>query len=318
GSTLTSYGGDVSVSGDAPGGNGLLFWTANGIDPAISSTSGAVSLASTGLHGLGLGGLHISTDSGDITIVGTATDDDATAAVFVSSAGLSSNGGDISITGNGGQTGVWLYQGDIASNGGDITVTGEGSEYGVQVWENLLSSGAGGIFIYGTATGTATSATGISVRDAAIEATSGDIVLVGDAQHGTGVFFGGLSCGPGSSVTTTSGDITVDSTGLSGLDVTDVPFTTDSGGITLRGTALGDDFGVYIGAGGLSTNGGDINILGYATSYTGVFINGGDIASHGGDIVITGGSTEAAGVQISDSDIDSGGGDIDIGGDGGV
>ena len=315
GTTLTSTTGDISVIGDAVGGSGIQFWTPGSMAPAITTTSGAITLSSTGASGLGLEGLGIATDTGDITIVGTATDVDATAAVFVSSSGLQTNGGDITITGtNAGGTGVWVYQGDLSSNGGDITITGEGFHYGVQVWESLVSSGVGDIVVAGTATGS--DSTGVNVRDGAFASTSGDITITGDAEYGAGIFFGTTGSGSGSSVTTTSGAISVISTGLSGLDVSDVPFTTDTGDITLQGTALGDDFGVYVGAGGLTSNGGDITIIGYATSYTGAWINGGDISSNGGDITITGSSTNAAGAQISGSDIDSAGGDIVIHGEG--
>jgi len=315
GTTLTSTTGDISVVGDAVGGSGILFWTPGSIAPAITTTSGTISLSSTGANGLGLEGLGITTDTGDINIHGSASDVDATAAVFVSSSGLQTNGGDITITGtNAGGTGVWLYQGDVSSNGGDITIVGEGFHYGVQVWDDLVSSGAGDITVTGIATGS--DSTGVNVRDAAFASTSGDITITGDAEYGAGVFFGGLGSGPGSSVTTGSGAISVISTGLSGLNASDVPFVTDTGSITLQGTALGDDFGVYIGSGGLSSNGGDITIIGYSTSYTGVWVNGGDIASNGGDITIDGTSTSMAGTQVSDADIRSGGGDITINGDG--
>ncbi|MEG2941607.1 MAG: filamentous hemagglutinin N-terminal domain-containing protein [Thermomonas sp.] len=320
GSSLTSTGGDISVIGDAAGGTGVQFWSVYDSDSgtnvysSITTDSGAITLDSTGLRGLGLNGIDLATDSGDITLAGTALDEYATAAVFIGSGGITTNGGDITITGTGGATGVWLYQGDVISNGGDITIAGEGFHYGVQVWENLVSSGAGSIDIDGTATGS--DSTGLNVRDAAFVATSGDITLSGSAAQGLGAFFGGISYGPGSSVTTGSGAISVISTGLSGLNVGDVPFTTDTGSITLQGTALGDDFGVYVGAGGLSSNGGDITIIGSSTTYTGVWVNGGDIASNGGDITITGTSTDLAGVQISGSDIDSAGGDIVIRGEG--
>ena len=321
GSSLASTGGDISVVGDAAGGNGVQFWsvydsvTGTDIYSSITTGSGAITVDSTGLRGLGLDGIDLVTDSGDITVAGTALDEYATAAVFIGSGGITTNGGDITITGTGGSTGVWLYEGDLTSNGGDITVVGEGFHYGVQVWDNLVSSGAGDIIVTGTATGG--DSTGVNVRDGSFASTSGDITLTGDAEYGTGIFFGTTGYGSGSSVTTTSGAISVISTGLSGLNVGDVPFTTDTGNITLQGTALGDDFGVYVGAGGLSSNGGDITIVGYSTSYTGVWINGGDISSNGGDITIDGTSTDLAGVQISGgSSIDSDGGDIAIHGEG--
>jgi filamentous hemagglutinin family protein len=320
GSSLVSTGGDISVVGDAVGGSGIEFWSVYDSDTgtyvfsSINTDSGSITLDSVGLQGLGLDGISLQTDSGDITLSGTALDEYATAAVFIGSGGVATNGGDISITGVGGGTGVWLYEGDLTSNGGNITVQGEGFHYGVQVWDNIVSSGAGDTSINGVATGS--ESTGVNVRDGAFASTSGDITIVGDAEYGTGIFFGSTGSGAGSSVTTVSGAISVISTGLSGLNVSDVPFTTDTGSITLQGTALGDDFGVYVGAGGLTSNGGDITIIGYSTSsYLGVWINGGDIASNGGDIAISGTSTSGAGTQVSGSDIDSAGGNIVIRGE---
>lgn len=318
GSSLASTGGDISVAGTAEGGMGIQFWsvydsgTASYVYSTITTGSGAITLDSTGLRGLGLDGIALATDTGDIHLSGTALDDYTTAAVFVSG-DITTNGGDITITGTGGSTGVWLYQGDLASNGGDISIDGEGFHYGVQAWDNLVSSGGGDISVSGIATGS--DSTGMNVRDAAFAATSGSISLAGEAEFGMGVFFGGDGYGPGSSVTTTSGAISVASSGLYGLDVGDVPFTTDTGDISLSGTALGDDVGVYIGAGGLTTNGGDISITGYG-NYGGVVVEGGNIISNGGDIVLAGegGEFASAGVVLGDAGLHSGGGDIVLSG----
>ena len=316
GSTLTSTAGDISVVGDALGGSGIEFWTSGSMTTAITTTSGAISLTSTGASGLGLEGLDIATDTGDITITGSASDATATAGVFVGSSGLHSNGGDISITGNtAGGTGVWLYYGDLSSSGGDITITGDGFLYGVQVWGGLVSSGTGDILLTGTASGS--DSTGVNVRDGSFASTSGSITIDGSAALGTGVFFGSTTYGPGSSVTTTSGAIDVTSIGLYGLNVADIPFSTDSGDIILQGTATGGDAGVFVGSGGLHTNGGDITIIGSSAYGTGVLIdNGASIASSGGDIGITGTGYSAdygqgLGVLLQ-GDIASDGGDIAI------
>ena len=327
GSSMHSTGGDIRVDGNAPGGTGLGFWSAYdpdlGVDvySSFTTTSGAIALASTGLHGLALGGTTLTTDSGDISLLGDASDVSATAAVFIGSGGLITNGGDISIIGTGTTTGVWLYGGDIVSNGGDITVVGSGDTYGVQVWDNLVSSDAGDISIRGTATGSASNATGVSVRDAALAATTGNILVDGAAAGGQGVFFGGIAYGPGSSVTTTSGAITVASLGLSGLRVSDVPFTTLTGDITLRGTATANGPGVLVEYGGLTTNGGDITLEGASADGNGVEITGA-LQSNGGSITLVGTSTNGHGVHAvasgSPFGIHSGGGDIVIDGVGGV
>ena len=316
GSSFTSSGGDVTINGDAPGGTGFEFWstidpvTSNTVNSSITTTSGDITLSASGQRGLGLEGFTLTTVSGDITLVGTATDPNATAGVFVGSGGLSTNGGAIHITGTGGVTGVWLYGGDVVSNGGNIVVNGVGTTYGVEIWDNLVSSGAGSLRVSGEATDDFSNATGVQLRDAALASSSGEISVVGAAQYGAGVVF--ASTGLGSRVSTQSGAISVNSTGLTGLNVADVPLTTDTGDITLEGHALGNGFGVYVGAGGLSSNGGDITLIGSSGSMTGVWVNGGDIASHGGNITINGSSTDLAGVQINDSSFDSDGGAITV------
>ncbi len=241
----------------------------------------------------------------------------ATAGIYGSDFSIQSTGGplDLSFTANvhgsnQAEGYVSFSNAALTSNGGDIAMTGDGQ--GVYLEYSQLSSGAGDISVTGTATGSGS--TGVSVNDSAFASTSGSITITGSAALGEGVSFNGSSNG----INTTSGAIVVTSTGLSGLHVADVPFSTDSGDITLEGTALGDDVGVYIGAGGMNTNGGDITIIGHSTSQAGVWVYGGGIASHGGDITISGHSDSDRGVFMSHgSSIASAGGDIRIAGLGG-
>lgn len=322
GSSLVSSSGDISVVGHAVGGSGQLFWAAydNGeaadVYSSFTTDSGAISLVSSGLHGLALGGTALVTNTGDITLTGTATDNAATAAVFVGSGGLSTNGGDITITGTGTTTGVWLYAGDIVSHGGDVTVTGTGEVYGVQVWYNLVSSDAGAITLRGIATGNAVNATGVMVRDASLLATSGGITVNGDADNGRGVFFGTSGSGGSNRVSTTNGAISVVSRGQTGLNVSGIPFSTNTGSIHLEGHALGNGVGLYVGSAGVSTNGGDIDLVGSSAGTYGVLVYGGDLMSHGGDIHVRGDS-DAIGVRLKDAEIISQGGGIAIAGIGG-
>ncbi|MEO6227328.1 MAG: filamentous hemagglutinin N-terminal domain-containing protein, partial [Thermomonas sp.] len=335
GTTLTSTTGDISVIGDAVGGSGIEFWTSGGLTPGITTASGTIALTSTSKNGLVLEGLGIATDTGDITIVGVSSDLNATAGVFVGRSGLHTNGGDISITGTAaGGSGVFLYYGDLTSNGGDITVLGKGFDYGVRVLGGLVSSDTGDITITGTATTTysGANATGVHVLDGSFASTSGGISIDGSALYGAGVFFGGTYRGSGASVSTTSGGIVVSSTGLYGLNVADIPFSTDTGDITLQGTASGLDAGVYVGS-ALTTNGGDISISGSSGGNYGVLVYG-DISSAGGNISLFGersglvsycstcyyfgGLTSpaaaalggSAGILISGAVINSGGGDL--------
>ncbi len=180
GSHLTSTSGDIQIMSEAAGGTGFLFWSSldqgsgNLVFSGISTQDGDVSISSSGQRGLGLEGFSLTTGSGDITLVGHASDPDATAGVFVGSGGVQTLGGDIHITGTGGITGVWLYGGDIISQGGDIDIEGRGAEYGVEIRGNTLSSGDGEIHIVGDG-----DTMGVSLRYASIVSDSGGIHVTG-------------------------------------------------------------------------------------------------------------------------------------------
>ena len=239
----------------------------------------------------------------------------ATAGIYASEFNIESTGGPLDLSFVANVQGINPTEGYVSfsgatltSNGGDVVLDGDGS--GVELGYSQISSGVGDITITGTATGSA--AIGVSVNESAFASTSGAITITGNSPLGEGVTFAGT----GGGITTTSGAIVVSSTGLLGLNVADVPFSTDTGDITLEGHALGGGFGVSVGAGGLVSNGGAITLIGSSVDSTGVFVNGGDITSGGGDITIDGSSTNQVGVQIAGSEIDSAGGNIVINGEG--
>jgi filamentous hemagglutinin family protein len=353
--------GDVLIDGVSPAGIGILF--ENGA--SMSTTTGAIGLYGVGADfGLDIADGAIDTDSGDITLDGTATSATAIAGVRVTGDGLVTNGGDITVTGtSAGGVGVQLGDGGafaIGSGGGAITIEGTGIDAGVLMDGNQVASGGGAVSIAGTGgdlgvslygsdidsaggdieiegTASATGGAGVSLYDAQLVGGAGDVIVRGTAAGGIGIQFG-----YGSAISTTTGAIGLYGTGADfGLDITDGALDTDSGDITLDGTATAATAiaGVRVTGDGLVTNGGDITVTGTSAGGVGVqlgdgstfaigsgggaisiegtgvdagvLMDGNQVASGGGAVSIIG-SGATTGVSLDDSEIDSGGGSIDI------
>ena len=273
--------GDVIVRGTAAGGIGIQF----GYGSAITTTTGSIGLYGIGADfGLDIADGALDTDSGDITLDGTATAATAIAGVRVTGDGLVTNGGDITVTGNSaGGVGVQLGDGGtfaIGSGGGAITIDGTGIDAGVLMQGNQVASAGGAVSITGTGAttgvsldgsevdsagggididGTASAAggVGVSLYDAQLIGGAGDVIVRGTAAGGIGIQFG-----YGSAITTTTGSIGLYGIGADfGLDIADGALDTDSGDITLDGTATAATAiaGVRVTGDGLVTNGGDIS-----------------------------------------------------------
>jgi filamentous hemagglutinin family protein len=299
--------GDVRIDGTSPAGIGVLFQ--NGA--SVSTTTGAIGLYGTGADfGLDIADGALDTDSGDITLEGTATAATATAGVRVTGAGLTTNGGDITVTGtSAGGVGVQLGDGGafaIGSGGGAITIEGTGIDAGVLMQANQVTSGGGAVSITGTGTTTGVSldgsdidsaggnidvqgeasgsGTALDLTNARLSAGAGDIRLFGDAALGTGVNFGGQS-----GVTTTTGDISITGIGASiGLDLAGGELSTDSGHIDLRGRGVAAGaIGLRIGQGvSIATDGGGIELSGEGNAAAGLVIGDGASVDGGDSLVV--------------------------------
>jgi filamentous hemagglutinin family protein len=315
GVSLVGGTGHVTVDGSAPLGIGVLF--ANGA--SATTTTGAITLLGLGADfGLDIADGAIDTDSGDLTLVGTALAASATAGVRVTGSGLATDGGDITVTGtSAGGVGVQLGgRGPfvLGSGGGDIAVTGSGVDAGVWMIGNTANSGGGDIDITGTASGGNTS-NGVLLDATRLIGGAGDVTVQGTSALGTGIRFAN-----GSGASTTSGAIQLSGTGANqGLVITGGTVTTQSGDLTLIGNALAGTAtaGVLVTGGGLTTAGGDITITGTSAGGVGVQLGDGGafaIGSGGGAIDITG-TGVTAGVSMRGNTVTSGGGDIDVTGD---
>ena len=356
--------GDVLIDGLSSAGIGILFE----YGASVSTTTGAIGLYGTGADfGLDIADGALDTVSGDITLDGTATAADAVAGVRVTGDGLTTNGGDITITGSSaGGVGVQLGDGGafaIGSGGGAITIEGTGIDAGVLMQDNQVASGGGAVSITGTGgdlgvslygsdidsaggdididgTASAAGGAGVYLYDAQLTGGAGDVIVRGTAAAGIGIQFG-----YGSAISTTTGAIGLYGTGADfGLDIADGALDTDSGDITLEGTATAATAtaGVRVTGNGLVTNGGDIRVTGSSAGGVGVqlgdggafaigsgggaitidgtgidagvLMQGNQVASGGGAVSIIGTGT-TTGVSLSGSDIDSAGGGIDVQGE---
>ncbi|ODU53054.1 MAG: hypothetical protein ABS98_02005 [Lysobacteraceae bacterium SCN 69-48] len=237
--------------------------------------------------------------------------------VSVSYANLDSGGGDIVVRGEGGAgNGVDLfgsidsgggrvsldgrsvqavglvfqagYAGGIASAGGDISLSGAGAAGGTVLIGNgygttTLDSGGGAIGISGSATGAG--AVGVALSQLPVLAGIGDISVTGLSAAGTSIAFS-----DGSSLTTTSGDISVAGVGADVGLLLDggVTLATDSGRLDLRGRGTAADAsGLVIGNGvGIATSSGGITLAGEGGSGAGVALGANSLLDAGSGMVV--------------------------------
>ena len=305
---LVGGAGDVTVDGSSPLGIGVLF--ANGA--GVSTTTGAISLTGTGANfGLDIADGAIDTDSGDITLIGDALAATATAGVRVTGAGLTTDGGTISVTGNsaggvgvqlgdgstfaiasgggailidgtGIDAGVLMQGNQVASGGGVVSITGSGGALGVSLDGSDVDSGGGVIDVIGAASGTG--GVGVDLDDARVLAGAGDVRVFGNAAGGSGVNFTGSSA-----IVTTTGAIAMTGIGATvGLALNGGTLSTDSGHFDLRGRGTGAaSDGLLIGSGmSIATEGGGIELSGEGGSGAGLWLQSGASVDAGNSLVV--------------------------------
>ncbi len=290
---LTSGAGALTVIGDAAQGVGIQF--ANGA--GVTTTTGAIGLYGTGAtFGLDVGNGAITTNSGNITLDGTATAANATAGVRVTGTGLATNGGTIVVTGNSaGGVGVQLGDGSnpfaVGSSGGAITIHGVGVDAGVLMQNNQVTSGGGAVAITGSG-----AALGVSLTNGGVDSAGGNVDVNGDASAA-----GGVGVNLDATLSTVAGQVNVQGIAASGRGIqlgAASGINTTTGSITLAG--VGASSGLSIGGGTIATNSGHVDLRGRSTapSSDGLAIaNGVSISSNGGGIELSGEGT-AAGLRL--------------------
>ena len=305
--TLQAGAGGLDISGVASG-TGSGVW----LSPyAIGADGGDVVLDGRG----GGSGVSLYSDlasnGGDIRIHGEG-DTGNGVEVYGS---IDSGGGRISLEGVSLQSEGLVFQAGfgagLLSGGGDITLSGTGVTGGAMIVGNgygtaSLDSGGGAISIFGSATGA--SATGISLMQLPVLAGVGNITLVGLSGAGTSIAFSS-----GSSLATTSGDISVAGVGADvGLQIDGgVALSTDSGRLELRGRGTGADAsGLVIGEGvEISTGSGGIALAGEGGSGAGVALGAGAVVDAGSGMLVLRASNDGSSDAVRlDGDLRAGAG----------
>ncbi len=270
-------------------------------------------LASGSGDGIVLSSYAIGTSGGDIFLDGRG----GGAGVTVSYAGFDSSGGDIVVHGEGGTgNGVDLfgsissgggqvsldgssaqaeglvfqagYGGGIVSAGGDVFLSGVGATGGSVLVGNgygttTVDSGGGAIDIFGSASGA--SAVGVTLSQLPVLAGVGDISVTGLSAAGTSIAFSA-----GSSLTTTSGDISVAGVGFDNGLLLDggVTLATDSGRLDLRGRGTGAGASGLVIANGvtIATSSGGIALAGEGGSGAGVALGANTLLDAGSGMLV--------------------------------
>ncbi len=282
---LQAGAGGIDIRGLASGTGSGIVLSAN----PITTSGGDIFLDGRG-GAAGVSVSYASFDSGGGDIVVHGEGDTGNGVDLYGS--IDSGGGQVSLDGSSTQAEGLAFQagysGGILSAGGDIFLSGVGATGGARLVGNgygttTLDSGGGEIGIYGSASGAA--AVGVTLSQLPVLSGVGNISVVGLSNAGTSIAFS-----PGSSLTTTSGDISVAGVGADVGLLLDggVTLATDSGRLDLRGRGTATNAsGLLIGSGvNLATNGGGIELAGEGGSGAGVALGLGALLDAGSGMVV--------------------------------
>ena len=277
---LTAAAGGVAIYN---GGSGGVTISTAGIGP----NAGSIAIAGTSYGAGGTNGAYIqgsgiaiSSDDGDIAITGSTASTNAAAAtgvnlfngVSISSSGTDSNAGSNSITGSdtGAAGGVAIY-----NNGGGVTISTVG-----------IGADAGAISIMGTTSASASDAVYLQGGGVAISANDGNISITGNTAS------------------TNSGNVGV--LADSGTTISSTGTGPEAGTITITGTDTGTGSGLDI-----HSNGTDVTSVDGAISLTGnAAVDHGMALYNAAAIASTGSGADAATITVigTDTDVPTSGG----------
>jgi len=325
--TLTGTGGNIGGSGDT---NYGVYFNSSGVQ---ATGSGAIAITGTG-GGLGGSGANnygvfifsngtVTGNGGAITITGTGGANTGTNSYGFANNGVIINAnGNISLTGIGGTSsgssaiGVRMGSGTIDAGNGTIFLSGTGGQSSApdyNVTGGTLTAGAiniiGDSFTWNTATATATDTITIANR------TAGKTMTIGQASGSdinlSNTFMGLFTAGTYIFGSTTSGDITIDTT----KDFADKNITFISGNdINLAGTmtkATGTGTANYVltakgniyntNSAGITRSAGALNIVMNAdsdgNSDGAISLTSAALTTNGGYIVLGGGAGTLGGTN---------------------
>ena len=342
---VTSNGGDISLNGTGGGGYnnaGVLLQSGGKISTTLT---GAVTISGTG----GTGGIgvrildattRVQTDQGDITILGASngTSSDSNYGIQVYQAQVTSNGGNLSLTGSGGSGaafghGISLQDNTIISTTltGAITISGTGGtastdNIGVRIFgANIrVQSDQGDITIHGASNGTSGNWNMGIQNQGQVTSNGGHINFTGRGGNGAG-YAAGIYLDTSAQLSTTlTGAITISGTGGTGtsgnnLGVrilgTNSAVQTDQGDITIDGASNGTsgdyNIGIELSQAQVTINSGALILDGKSGSggsnNYGIFTYAGRITSNGGNLRLTGisggGTNTNMGVRFASSTV---------------
>ena len=290
-------------------GAGDISWASG----AVVSYAGANSLTLKADRDITMAGTINFTGTGAVTL-NSRSAGGSLGAILVSGS-ITTTGGSISLAGGlaassvaigGGGLNVGVaITGLVESGGGSIYINGRGSSSstGLLVSGTLKSSG-GAMSIFGAAG--STGAVGVSVSGL-IDGGAGDVSITGTGGSGVISSAHGIGLTAGGKITTTNGNITASGTGNSGLSNSTHGINLTGGTISATGTGSIRLTGVRGGGGPsnnlslstsalISTNSGNLTIVGTATSGGGTAIqNGGLVMESGATITTVNGAITVSG-----------------------
>ncbi len=291
GTSVTASGGQITLEGNSSRDLGVAV---NGGATISNSDSGGINIIGNGGSGstadgvqIGVSTTTISTEDGDIVITGTSIGDDGVQStgriisqngdIEIQGAGTSANGLGVAVAGTGAE---------VSSHNGNVNLTGNSLlDDGVRVdfGSKVHTTGSGEVSIEGTSMGT-------NVGDSGV-------VVIGE-------------------VATSEGDTTITGTGdYTGLALANGAQVNagGEGNLSLTGTG-GAGRGVHLVNGSAaSTVNGDLTIEGFSNGLDGVDLEGSQVATTGtGNIDIQGSTLLMDAAALVDSAVDAA---IDIAGD---
>jgi len=312
-STIATNGGNITLSGDAllPDGVGGVVLNPGS---SLQTTGGTIEISGSSNIGDGvLISAPVRSGGGNISFTGSSTGVGGLSRGIVILAPVDSGGGDITFIGNSESVGgVSLsVEGGITSQGGDISITGTSNGIsdivgaGIQT-EAQVDSGGGAI----TFTGTSDLLEGISIRPGStITSQGGTIFLTGSSR-----VLSGIGISPNARINSGGGAITftgISEAGLEGATDRGAIYIEDSitsrgGDITLTGS--GEYNNGITTFSSINSEGGNISFTGTSSGSRGIETSA-PIISGGGAITFNGTSTRDSGIRTI-GEITSGGGDI--------
>ena len=300
-----------------------------------NATSGVISVgnAASFINGKNL---NLTTTGNQIT-VSNLTSANSTGSIrltgrnIVVTGNITTEAGDISLTGNNGSYQTGTFDGvqingaavNVNTTSGNITIDGRGGLNTVYAGVNLQSSkvqagGSGCVTITGVSGNGTDNAYGIYASGSTVTTSSGSLSVNG-SSCGTGFGTLGVYLASSANISATgAGNVTITGTANGthadiGINVNGSKVTTNSGSITVNGTSYGTDYqssGVVLGSSNISATGtGNVTITGTAANGTysarGIYVSGSSVTTSSGSIAVNGTScgttTDSKGVDLDSS-----------------